>query len=113
MVRGSVPGAVARRLSAACSGAQKTAFVGECDQLEPGAEFQLVQHAAEVSFDGGFGDEQALRHFTIAEAFGRELKDVALPHGQDVEDGQVRARSGNVAGGMLEERVDASSSPVS
>jgi hypothetical protein len=82
--------------------------VGECDQLEPGAELQLVQDAAQVGFDGGFGDEQALRHFAVAEAFGREQKDVPLPHGEDVKYGQVRTGSGSGAGGMFEEGVDGS-----
>ena len=64
----------------ACLAAQKTAFVCEGDQLEPVAEFQFFEHAAQVGLDGGFRDEQAFRHFSVAEAFGGEQEDVPLPH---------------------------------
>lgn len=95
-------------LAVSCSAAQKTAFVCEGDELEPVAEFQFVEDAAEVGLDGGFRDEQAFGHFSVAEAFGGEQEDVTLAHGEDVEDWQVGTGSGSVAGGVFEERVDGS-----
>ena len=68
------------------SGAEQAAFVGEGDQLQPGAQVKFVQHAAQVGLDGGFGDEQALRHFAVAQALGGEQKDVPLACGKDVQD---------------------------
>ena len=79
-------------------------FVGGDDCLGPVPQPELAEHAADVCFDGFFGDDQLGGYLRVGQARGYQPQNLRLARGEPGERSSGRAvRRGLQAGELADE----------